>query len=249
MDSRSTNLDHLLYIPEINRSQHKRRVHKGDSSDDEDEKEYYEKDVEKAINWSPRHIVRRTLASRLISRLAVLICIYFALSSLYRRVNRSRSTLSDVLDPNAVDWSKFAYVQYATSLHYLCNSVMLFESLHRMGSKASRVIMYPDTWEVSVDLKSFESKLLLKLQDEYNVNLMPVDVLRSDGVGDWWEESFTKLRGFGLKDYKRVLNLDSDSTLLKVRGCLSLPSLIALQCAHPVMIRKPSWIEPPLTFL
>lgn len=47
---------------------------------------------------------------------------------------------------NVLDWSRFAYVQYATNLQYLCNSVILFESLHRLGSKPDRLLLYPSSF-------------------------------------------------------------------------------------------------------
>ncbi len=45
---------------------------------------------------------------------------------------------ASVVPPGDVNWSRFAYVQYVTNSAYLCNSVMLFETLHRLGSKADR---------------------------------------------------------------------------------------------------------------
>ena len=47
---------------------------------------------------------------------------------------------------NVLDWSRFAYVQYVTNLPYLCNSVMLFESLYRLGSKPHRLLLYPSSF-------------------------------------------------------------------------------------------------------
>lgn len=44
----------------------------------------------------------------------------------------------------SVDWSRYAYTQYVTNKEYLCNSVMIFETLHRLKAKAERVMMYPD---------------------------------------------------------------------------------------------------------
>jgi hypothetical protein len=77
------------------------------------------------------------------------------------------------------DWSRFAYVQYVTNEAYLCNSVMLFETLHRLGSKADRLMMYPN----NIDLKSDShgSKLLQKAQNNYSVKLMPIEVQHRDG--------------------------------------------------------------------
>ena len=78
------------------------------------------------------------------------------------------------LRPQATDWSDFAYVQYVTNLPYLCNSVMLFESLHRLGSKADRLLMYPDEMNPSQD--NVEGKLLRKARDEYEAVLQPIEV-------------------------------------------------------------------------
>lgn len=80
-----------------------------------------------------------------------------------------------------VDWSRFAYTQYATNTPYLCNSVMLFEILHRLGSKPERLLMYPSEFRVSgagMDDESKESLLLRKARDEYNVKLQPIEVVR-----------------------------------------------------------------------
>jgi len=80
-----------------------------------------------------------------------------------------------------VDWSRFAYTQYVTDTDYLCNSVMLFESLHRLGSKADRLIMYPDYFSVSDDDNSREAKLLRIARDKYGVRLRPIQVQSRDG--------------------------------------------------------------------
>lgn len=80
------------------------------------------------------------------------------------------------LQEGDVDWSQFAYVQYVTNPDYLCNSVMLFEALHRLGSKADRLLMYPSTYSMD-KTSAYEGHLLLKARDEYNVTLVPVDIM------------------------------------------------------------------------
>jgi hypothetical protein len=80
-----------------------------------------------------------------------------------------------------VDWSKFAYTQYATNSAYLCNSVMLFETLHRLGSKADRLLMYPSNMKADASSDNSDSKLLIKAQKEYGVKLQPVEVQHRDG--------------------------------------------------------------------
>ena len=82
----------------------------------------------------------------------------------------------------STDWSEFAYVQYVTNLPYLCNSVMLFESLHRLGCKPDRLMMYPS--EFSLDDDSIESRLLTKARDEYRVILKPIEVQRRTSTHD-----------------------------------------------------------------
>lgn len=94
----------------------------------------------------------------------------FVLTLLYL----SRSFQSSKSD--GVDWTRFAYVQYATNQMYLCNPVMLFETLHRLGSKADRLLMYPSNFLVDDTSSSDESRLLIKARDEYNVKLQPVEV-------------------------------------------------------------------------
>jgi hypothetical protein len=85
------------------------------------------------------------------------------------------------LPDGGVDWSRFAYTQYATSTAYLCNSVMLFETLHRLGSRADRLLMHPSSMKADPDSDSTESRLLLKAQKEYNVKLAPIEVQHRDG--------------------------------------------------------------------
>ncbi|KAJ6003617.1 hypothetical protein N7522_006417 [Penicillium canescens] len=118
-------------------------------------------------------------------------------------------------DVNAVDWSRFAYTQYVTNTAYLCNSVMLFETLHRLNSKPDRVMMYP--MEFSLDENDAEpvGRLLRKARDQYNVQLVPIQVQSRISGDATWAESFTKLLAFNQTQYDRVLHLDSDSTILQ----------------------------------
>lgn len=83
----------------------------------------------------------------------------------------------------SVDWSRFAYTQYVTNQAYLCNSVMIFETLHRLQSKADRVMMYPEDMmdPAETNPQSEEAKLLVKSRDHYKVKLVPVAVQRRTG--------------------------------------------------------------------
>lgn len=79
-----------------------------------------------------------------------------------------------------VSWSDFAYTQYVTNSEYLCNSLMLFETLQRLGSKADRLMMYPGTMKLDGNPNNRDGKLLLKARDEYGVKLQAVEVQHRD---------------------------------------------------------------------
>lgn len=126
----------------------------------------------------------------------------------------------DQLQLDNVDWSRFAYTQYVTDSDYLCNSIMLFELLHKLGSRADRVIMYPSQMfdPAAPDDGSgrgSDARLLIKARDEYKVHLVPIEVQRRSTDDATWAESFTKLLAFNQTQYDRVLSLDSDSVVLQ----------------------------------
>lgn len=85
--------------------------------------------------------------------------------------------LSPYLNYDAIDWSRYAYTQYVTSDEYLCNSVMVFEALHRLGSRADRILFYPQDWDTFVaGPRDRTSQLLLLARDKYGVQLEPIEV-------------------------------------------------------------------------
>ncbi|KAK3308754.1 glycosyltransferase family 8 protein [Chaetomium strumarium] len=123
-----------------------------------------------------------------------------------------------IVDASKVDWSRFAYTQYVTDSHYLCNSVMLFERLQHVRSRADRMLMYPlymynpDTaWDSIV---SDNARLVIKARDEYGTQLVPIEVQ--------------------YRDYDRVLLLDSDSVVLQNMDKLFLlpPCTMAIPRAY-----------------
>lgn len=130
------------------------------------------------------------------------------------------------------DWSQFAYVQYVTNLPYLCNSIMLFESLQRLGCKPDKLMMYP--FEFSLEDESTEARILRKARDEYNVILKPIKIQRRANNDPTWAESYTKLLAFNQTNYKRVLHLDSDSTVL--------------QSMDELFLLEPAWVAMPRAY-
>ena len=77
-------------------------------------------------------------------------------------------------------------------------------------------MLYPGSWEVGIGVGTFESRLLLAAQVDYDVELVPVFQRHLVDVSSTWRDSFVKLLAFNQTAYDRVLSLDSDSTVLKV---------------------------------
>jgi hypothetical protein len=148
--------------------------------------------------------------------------IVLLLTYLLRRPSKSQGALAHI-NYGAVDWSSFAYSQYATDEAYLCNTLMVFEALDRLGSRADRILFYPQTWDVQVsNRRDRSSQLLVMARDKYNVKLTPVDIPDAkdvpvtDTTGDeTWDRSIAKLLAFGETQYRRILHLDSDVILYK----------------------------------
>ena len=126
---------------------------------------------------------------------------------------------------------------------------MLFATLHSLGSLADRVLLYPaefhPTHSVIYDSPEDEAaanvvEVLLGIaQDRYNVILKPVHTLQHENSNPdadaTWSESYTKLLAFNQTEYKRVLNLDSDSTVLQ-----NMDELFLLPSA-PVAMPRAYW--------
>lgn len=137
-----------------------------------------------------------------------------------------------------VNWTEFAYVQYATEIDYLCNSLMLFEQMHNLEIKPEKVLLYPKEWGVpeegplpdyNVTEGPNELYLIQKARDEFGVKLKPTQVIRLASHQEYWAASFTKLQIFNMTEYKRILVMDSDSTLHQSLDHLFLspPAIVA----------------------
>jgi hypothetical protein len=88
-----------------------------------------------------------------------------------------------------VNWSQFAYSLYATDSTTLCHALLVFDALARLGSKADRVLFFPEQWDTVVSSsKDRDSQLLVLARDTYNVKLHPIQLLsaqsRTKGTSD-----------------------------------------------------------------
>ncbi|GKT71023.1 glucose N-acetyltransferase [Colletotrichum tofieldiae] len=143
-------------------------------------------------------------------------------------------------DQKDADWSRFAYIQYATDALYLCNSVMFFERLEQLQSKPDRVLLYPSKMldPHATGGESDEAKLLILARDIYKVKLVPITVQHRQGHDPTWAESFTKLLSFNQTQYQRTLSIDSDSTLQQhMDELFLLPST-------PLVATRAYWLSP-----
>ncbi|KAJ0161228.1 Glucose N-acetyltransferase 1 [Colletotrichum tanaceti] len=139
-----------------------------------------------------------------------------------------------------VDWSRFAYVQYATNALYLCNSIMFFERLEHLNSKPDRALLYPSSMmdPHATEGETKEAKLLIRAREEYGVKLVPIKVQHRKGQDPTWADSFTKLLSFNQTQYQRVLSIDSDSTLQQhMDELFLLPST-------PFVATRAYWLPP-----
>ncbi|KAK5081873.1 hypothetical protein LTR70_008447 [Exophiala xenobiotica] len=119
-----------------------------------------------------------------------------------------------------IDWHRYAYSQYATNQHYLCNSLMIFDSLEKQGSKADRMLFYPKTWDLAISSSTDRtSQLLVLARKQYKVKLRPVEMYtlkrQSKDDEETWDASINKLHAWNEGEYDRIIHLDSDITLLQ----------------------------------
>jgi hypothetical protein len=151
-----------------------------------------------------------------------------------------------------VDWSEFAYISFATSPDDVCDSLMLAESLHRLGAKPETVILYAaDLGQGDSLLSSPSVPLLQEAVELYGARVEAVEVLSSstkEGGGETkkedstWPQSLTKLLAFNQTRYKRILSLDSDATLLK-----PMDDLFLLPAESPVALPRAYWLQDTLS--
>ncbi|KAI2822756.1 CAZyme family GT8 [Aspergillus niger] len=167
--------------------------------------------------------------------LAIFVFVLFILS---QRREKPPSPALPHIDYDRVDWSLYAYSQYATSSPYLCNALIVFDTLQRLGSRAQRVLFYPEDWDVLVDDdRARDSQLLAMAREKYNVMLVPIDVQMvkaGSGPSESWDKSISKLLAFGETEFERVIHIDSDVSVLQNMDELFFlpPSQVAMPRAY-----------------
>jgi len=88
----------------------------------------------------------------------------------------SEPVTTPAISEGKIDWSQFAYTLYVTNTDYLCNSLLIFETLHRLGSKADRLLLYPSTLlNTNTTGDNLVDHLLDRAKTDYNVKLIPIE--------------------------------------------------------------------------
>ncbi|KAL2819870.1 nucleotide-diphospho-sugar transferase [Aspergillus cavernicola] len=166
----------------------------------------------------------------------------FILFILFLRREPAPPPPSPHLNYDLVDWSKYAYSQYATSSPYLCNAIMVFDTLERLGSRAQRVLFYPREWDVVVESDhDRDSQLLSMARTKYKALLIPIElemIKPEAGPGESWDKSISKLLAFGEIEYERIIHLDSDILVLQ-----NMDELFFLPHT-PVAMPRAYWLLP-----
>ncbi|KAK1977279.1 glycosyltransferase family 8 protein [Colletotrichum cereale] len=171
----------------------------------------------------------------------IFLAVFYTSSDRIPAIRTSSSWSNQQQTKDNVDWSRFAYVQYATNAPYLCNSVMFFERLEHLQSKPDRVLLYPSDMldpHAAAEDDSEEARLLVLARDLYRVKLVPITVQHRESQDPTWADSFTKLLSFNQTQYKRTISIDSDSTLQQhVDELFLLPST-------PLVATRAYWLSP-----
>ena len=174
----------------------------------------------------------RILRGRLVERLGVLLALLICAAYLFchydqlvepaalvwtTSLHRIRADGSLLPSWSRVDWSSYVYVSYATSSDHLCNSLMLAESLHRLGAKPDTLVLYATDLALDTEADTPSARLLQQATQMYGARMQPVEVLNAPTgrTDSFWSQGFTKLLAFNQTNYKRVLSLDSDATLMQ----------------------------------
>jgi alpha-N-acetylglucosamine transferase len=121
----------------------------------------------------------------------------------------------DRIDVGSVDWSKYAYIMYATSKSHMCNAMMKLAELKKFGSKADLVMLVKQEY-LSQTENPAEYEMLTNFANEYGVKLKPTEVIQMGGDSvNIWLSSYTKLLVFNQTEYDRIIYMDSDAILLR----------------------------------
>lgn len=101
----------------------------------------------------------------------------------------------------------------------LCSALMIWSQVEEIGSRAQRLMLYPSSWDMNEKVgKEYTpvARMLRQAENNYYVKLRPLDALinrQKTAVGHTWADPYTKLLGFNLTEFDRVLAIDPASVV------------------------------------
>ena len=143
----------------------------------------YDPDFDDTPPSSPRHVPRPSLARAILLRLrrsrALLLALGALLATWYFLTHHRGPIFQPKHAPSLsykdVDWRRFAYAQYASDGQSLCSAIMAFDALDRYGSKAKKVLLYPEDMDTEVlSSRDRDSQLLVLARETFQALLLPV---------------------------------------------------------------------------
>lgn len=175
--------------------------------------------------------LRRTLLGRRPSSLGVLAAAILCLAVTYlvlrlrtletaAQLTVSQVQLTISVDDPTIDWTNYAYVQYATSPDNLCKAVMLFSELAQTSSLGLRVLYYPDDWIIHSNFTKGNEypqtlgQLLSYAADEFRVILQPTHSLHGlDELSASARLRLNLVAALNQTEYERVIVLGFESSV------------------------------------
>ncbi|CCH59114.1 hypothetical protein TBLA_0B02720 [Henningerozyma blattae CBS 6284] len=121
-----------------------------------------------------------------------------------------------------IDWNKYAYVTYITDPDYLCNALVLFNSLIKSETFAKLVLLVsgslfdPEiTPPEQIDDINFLLDKLSNMQTfaDDQIIIKKVNTIKKVNDDTPWNDSLTKLHIFNQTEFERIIYLDNDAIL------------------------------------
>ncbi|CAG8959236.1 hypothetical protein HYFRA_00012594, partial [Hymenoscyphus fraxineus] len=178
----------------------------------------------------PRYYLRRmkSLASSPAFKLLVTgLCLFTGFRWVLRHNHDGEvKVISIEVDDEEIDWTGFYYAMFVRSERELCEAVMGWSGMEEIGSRAQRVMFYPEDWDRGLEegekgeRKQERIERLLTAAEELFVELSPLPALSriktwTRGLEKGTEGLDPRLLAFNLTEYSRVLVLSPDALLLQ----------------------------------
>ncbi|TID25582.1 hypothetical protein CANINC_002882 [Pichia inconspicua] len=130
-------------------------------------------------------------------------------------------------NPNAVDWTRLAYVFYATDPDRLIPIIINVTQLRKLETKAQINVIC--SFDIDSGDRELTKRMLVLEQDNVQITHVKPLISKFNKDQKYWRDSFTKLYAFNLTQYARVIFMDADAIVLRLMDHLFFipPALLA----------------------